>query len=118
MSRWPAVSVNGSAASKASSSPPGPAGRGTPGTSLIEARRCARVTCRVSASSHVSRVRAADSSSGLAGRWMLCSAASRSISACPARISAGIGSAGGSRTSSTVRTQRPIVQDFSSAVAG
>ena len=81
-SGWPAVSANGSAASKAASSPPGRPGRGIPGSARVAARRWASTTCRTKASSQVSRVRARATSSRRNGGCTSRSACSSATSRC------------------------------------
>ena len=110
ISTCPAVRVNGSRASNASSSPPARAGRGVVVCPDAARRRCASVTCRTKASSYRSRRRAASTSSIVSGVWMPRSASVRDISARRARTSAGRASGTSSSTSSTRRTLSVTVQ--------
>ncbi len=71
---WPSVRVNGSRASKASSSPPARALRGLAGSAESAARRRASATCSTKASSQRSRLWARSRSAWLRGRWISSSA--------------------------------------------
>ncbi len=104
ISRWPAVSSNGSRSSKASRMPPARTGRGVVTWPDAVRRRCANVTWRTNASSYLSRRRASSTSSQLSGVWMPRSAAIRESSRRRSRTSAGSGSGTSSRTSRTRRT--------------
>ncbi len=83
-SRCPAVSVNGSRASNASSSPPPAAGRATPGRAAASARRRASAACRTKASSYLSLRCPRRQSSSVYG-----SCTSRSASSRPGQPEAG-----------------------------
>ena len=68
-------------------------GRAMPGSRAAARRRAARVSWRISASSHFSRWRGAlDVLHASSGRWMSSSAAASESSPCRARISSGSGS--------------------------
>ena len=120
-SRCPSVSAKGRAASTASSSPPDRRGRATPGSSAAARRRAARVSWRVSASSHLSRCSARSTSSSEVGRWMSSSAAGRLGSPCRTRSCSGSGSSTKPKppeASSSSRTERWITQLETSLLAG
>ena len=117
-STWPAVSWNGSRASNPSSSPPGFGGQAGAGRETVACRRSASASCTPMASSQTSRLRAAWWSASVSGTWIRRSARPSSVSPSALRSAAGSGSVGSSSTSSTCRTQLPIFQDGSFAVAG
>ncbi len=109
--RCPSVSANGNRWSNASRMPPARRGLGRAGRAPDSLRRCARVSCTASASSHLSRCLAACTAGHPSGRWI-----QRSASGSPARenrwrSSSGSGSLGSSQMSSTCRTHRAIDQD-------
>ena len=91
-SRCPSVSSNGQGGVEGVQEPAGPPGRAMPGSSAAARRRAASVSCRVSASSHLSRWPACSTSSSVVGRWMSSRAAGSESNPCRARISSGSGS--------------------------
>ena len=115
---WPAVSVNGSAASNSSAMPPSRAAGAWPAGRAAAIRRWASAACSMNASSHLSRWTARFRSAQSSGRWMARMASARPYSPYRSRSSAGSGSSPASRVSRTVWTDRAMAHELTLAVAG
>ena len=115
---WPAVSVNGSLASKSPARPPLIRGRGMAGIAAAASRRWASAACREKASSHLSRSTARVRSAASSGRWMARMASARPASPYRCLTVSGSGSSPTSSVSSRVLIDRPRTHELTLALAG